>query len=64
MLNYEVIGKCSERITKIKPLMNKYNWQGTNYSSKKDDWKKIEKNNVTIAFFLKKKKIYPKISNF
>ena len=29
--------------------MNKYNWEGINFPSEKDDWKKIEKNDVTIA---------------
>ena len=33
----------------MKPFINKYNWEGINYSSEKDDWKGSEKNNVTIA---------------
>ena len=37
-----------ERISNIKPFINKYNWKGTNYSSKTDDWKTFEKNNLTI----------------
>ena len=36
-LNYEEIGKHAERITKIKPFINNYNWEGINYSSEKDD---------------------------
>ena len=28
---------------------NKYKWEGKNFLSEKGDWKKIEKNNVTIA---------------
>ena len=55
-LNYEEIGKHAERITKIKPFINKYNWEGIHSPSEKDDWKKFEKNNVTIA--LNKEKIY------
>ena len=35
--------KTCERITKIKPFINKYNWEGTNYPSDKDNWKKFEK---------------------
>ena len=31
------------RITKIKHFINKYNWKGINFSSEKDDRKKIEK---------------------
>ena len=49
-------------MTKIKPFTNKYNWEGINYPSEKGDWKKIEKNNVTIPFnvlYAKKEKIYP-----
>ena len=42
------------------PLINKYNWEEINYPSKKDVWKKFEKNNVTIALnILYTKKIYP-----
>ena len=36
-------------MTKIKPFINKYNWEEINFPTEKDDWKKIEKNNVTIA---------------
>ena len=42
--------------------MSKYNWEGINFPSEKDDWKKFEKNNVTIALnvlYAKKEKIYP-----
>ena len=61
-LNYEETGKHAERITKTKPFINKYNWGEINYPSKKHDWKKYEKNNVTIALIIlygKKEKIYP-----
>ena len=50
-LNHEEIKKDPQRITKIKPFINKY-----------DDWKRFEKNNVTIALnvlYAKKEKIYP-----
>ena len=36
-------------MTNIKPFINKYNLEGINSPSEKDDWKKFEKNNVTIA---------------
>ena len=42
--------------------VNKYDWEGINCQSKADSRKKIEKNNITIAFMscmLKKKKTYP-----
>ena len=31
------------------PFINKYNWKEINLPSEKDDWKKLEKNNVSIA---------------
>ena len=49
MLIYEEIQKDPQRTTKIEPFIDKYNWQGINYPSEKDDWKKIEKNILTIA---------------
>ena len=33
----------------VKPFRNKYKWEGINFPSQKDDWEKIEKNNVKIA---------------
>ena len=48
-LNYEEIGKHAERLTKIKPFVNKYNSKEINFPSEKDDWKKFEKNNITIV---------------
>ena len=45
-LNYEEIKKDPQMITEIKPVINKYNWEEN--PSQKDDWKKFDKNNVTI----------------
>ena len=39
----------NQRISKIKPFINKYNWNGIKYPSKIDDWKMFEKNNLIIA---------------
>ena len=50
------------RKSKIKPFINKYNWKEINYPSGKDDWKKFEKNNPTIALYMlyvKKMNTYP-----
>ena len=61
-LNYEKIKIDPQRIKKVKPFINEYNWERIHFSSEKDDWKKLEKNNVTIAFnvlYAKKEKIYP-----
>ena len=61
-MDHEDIGKYPEKITKIKPFIDKYKWKGTNYPSEKDDWKKIEKDNLTNALdvlYGKKENIYP-----
>ena len=42
-LNYKEIKWNPERVSNIKPFINKYNWKGINYSSKLDDWKTNEK---------------------
>ena len=42
--------------------INKCNWEGKNFPSEKDDWKKFEKNNVIIALnvlYTEKEKISP-----
>ena len=54
--------KVKQRITKIKPYVDKCNWEGINYPSEKACWKKNWKNNLTIAlndFYAKNDKIYP-----
>lgn len=43
------IKKKSERISKIKPFVNKCNWNGIYLPSEKDYWKKSEKNTPLIA---------------
>ena len=46
----------------MKPFIDKCNQQGIKYSSVKDAWKKIEKNDLTIVhniLYAKKEKIYP-----
>ena len=48
-LNYEEIKKELQRITKIKPFTNKYNWEEINFLSEKNDWNKFEKDNLIIA---------------
>ena len=53
--------KDPQIITKNTPFTTKYNWEGINVPSEKDDWKKIVKNNVTIALnilYAEKEKIY------
>ena len=51
-----------ERISKIQPFISKCNWEGINYQSEKDDWKKVEKHNIRIALrvlYAKQEKINP-----
>ena len=49
VLNYEEIKWNPERVSNIKPFLNKDNWEEMSYPSKIDDWKTFEKNNPTIA---------------
>ena len=60
-LNHEEIKKDPQRITKIKPFINKYNWEGMNFPSAKDDLRKFQKIVVKIALnvlYAKKKTAY------
>ena len=58
MSSHEELGKNPEGIA----TLNKYDWEGINFPSEKYNWKKIEKNNVTIALdvlYAIKEEIYP-----
>ena len=60
-LNYEEIKWNLEKVSNIKPFINKYNGKGINYPTKVDDWKTFEKNNpklLLIFCILKKKKYF------
>ena len=48
-LNYREIESHPERVSNIKPFINKRKRIGINYPSKTDDLKTFEKNNPTIA---------------
>ena len=48
-LNYQTIEKNPQRISKLKPYINKYNWEGINFPAGSKKWQKFEKNNDTIA---------------
>ena len=37
------IGRHPEEISKIKPFIDKCNWEGINYPSESDGWKKLRK---------------------
>ena len=49
VLNYETIETHPERISKLKPFINKYNWEGIEFPAGPKDWKKFERNNKTIV---------------
>ena len=44
-LNLNSIDNHPERISKIKPFVNKYNWKDINFPAMSKDWKKFESNN-------------------
>ena len=48
-LNYQNIDHHPERISKIRPFINNYNWKGIEFLSYSKDWRKVECNNNTIA---------------
>ena len=48
-LNYQTIKTNPERISKLKPYINKYNWEGIDFPAGPKEWIKFEKNNKTIA---------------
>ena len=41
--------KHPERISKLKPYINKYNWEEINFPAGSKEWQKFERNNDTIA---------------
>ena len=45
VLNLDKIKKDPQRISKIKPFIEKYNWEDINFPSTSKDWKKFESNN-------------------
>ena len=48
-LNYGKINNHSEKISKLKPFIDNYNWKDIEFPSYSKDWKKFEQNNKTIA---------------
>ena len=48
-LNYGKINYHSEKISKLKPFIDNYNWKDIEFPSYSKDWKKFEQNNKTIA---------------
>ena len=48
-LNYEKIDNNHQRISKIEPFINQYNWNKIDFPSTGKDWQKFESNNKSIA---------------
>ena len=49
VLDYQTIEAHPERISKLKPYINKYNWEGIEFPVGAKDWKKSERNDKTIS---------------
>ena len=48
-LNYQTIEKDPQRISKLKPYINKYKWKEIEFPPGPKEWGKIERNKKTIA---------------
>ena len=48
-LDYQTIKTHPERISKLKPYINQYNWKDIKFPSDKEDRKNFEQNNQEIA---------------
>ena len=48
-LNHDKINKNPQRVSKIKPFIDQYNWNDIDFPSTSKDWKKFELNNESIA---------------
>ena len=47
-LNYQTIESNPQRISTLKPYINKYNWEGINFPAGSKEWQKFERNNDTM----------------
>ena len=48
-LNHNKINNHPQRVSKIKPFIDQYNWYDIDFPSTSKDWKKFELNNESIA---------------
>ena len=48
-LDYQRIKKHPQKISKLKPYINHYNWKGIKFPLDKEDCKKFEQNNKDTA---------------
>ena len=48
-LNHDKINKHPQRISRIKPFIENYNWNDINFPATKKDWNRFEVNNKNVA---------------
>ena len=48
-LNYQNIKKDPQRISKIRPFIDQYDWKKINFPAQQKDWRKFEVNNKANA---------------
>ena len=48
-MNYEKINNHPEKISKIRPFINEYNWSEINFPYNQKNWNKFESKNESIA---------------
>ena len=60
--NYQIIESNPQRISKLKPYINKYNWEGINFPAGSKEWQKFEKNNTIVLNILYVEQFTNKIS--
>ena len=48
-LNHQKTENHPERISNIKPFIERYNWKGIDFPAGIKDWKKFEQNNKEVA---------------
>ena len=54
--NYQTIKTNPERISKLKPYINKYNWEGIEFPLGPKGWIKFERNNKTLHLMYNNKR--------
>ena len=48
-MDHKELNKDPQRITKLAPFINKYNWKDINFPSEQKDWRTFEKNDKGVA---------------
>ena len=48
-LNHDKIDRKPQRLSKIRPLIDQYNWKDIDFPATSKDWKKFGQNNQSIA---------------